>query len=75
MSPYSHLSSESLLKLAEENINSSDARSTESTEYALVGIGQSLIVVARELIKLNWESNYESNMDRIREEHEGKEAK
>lgn len=64
-----HLSSESILKLAEENIEQSIGGPKDySLQYSNIAIGQALIAIALELKKMNWESNYESNMERLREE-------
>ena len=48
-----HLSSDDYLSLAEENIQKADARGITPKMFALIGIGQTLIVLAKELKKFN----------------------
>ena len=58
-----------VLKIAQEKLVEAVAGPDNlSQDRSNIAIGYLLLVIAKEIIKLNWESNYENNMKRVTEQ-------
>ena len=65
------LSYEDLMEFAYSSIKETkDVSIDKALVFSILAVAFSNMAIAQELKKFNWESNYESNMERVRQEYE-----